>query len=84
MNTFSDYKEKKAIQGTVLDILQDKLNSMPKGDMGLCLITDDYLKVKNEWNREWRIFQEINKIGTKKYKKEILAEIKENRNKKVA
>ena len=81
MNTFQDYKDLAAKQNIIVDALSDKLNSYPKGLFGLIpdevRATDEFISVKNQFNREFKRLREINGQGVKKYKKEIQQERKE-------
>lgn len=75
MKDYSEYKSIQEKQNVIVDSLSDKLNSLPKGAMGLVdenvRISDDYRSLKNNFNKEFRKLQEINRLGSKLFKKEI-------------
>lgn len=85
MNIFQDYKDLAAKQNIIVDALSDKLNSYPKGPFGLMpdevRASDEFISVKNQFNREFKRLREINGQGVKKYKKEIQQERREKMSK---
>ena len=85
MNTFQDYKDLATKQNAIVDALSDKLNSYPTGPFGLIpdevRATDEFISVKNQFNREFKRLREINGQGVKKYNKELQQERREKMSK---
>jgi hypothetical protein len=83
METYSEYKDLQGKQNIIVDMLSDKLNSYPKGDFGLVeesvRVSDEFRLVKSEFNKEFKKLQEINKLGMKMFKKEIIKSHEEKR-----
>lgn len=83
MNTYSEYKDLQGKQNTIVDILSDKLNSYPKGHFGMVeesiRMGDEFRLVKSNFNKEFKKLREINRIGMKMFKKEILKSYEEKR-----
>lgn len=75
MKSYTEYKEMQTKQDAIVDELSDRLNSYPKGEMGL---TPDHIKNSEEFKtlnasfkREFNKLREINGLGTRLFKKEI-------------
>jgi len=85
MTNYSEYKELKSNQNTIVDMLSDKLNSFPKSSFGLISdevrATDEFKNTNVQYNREFKKLQNINQTGVKLFKKEIRKDY-ENRYKK--
>lgn len=79
MNNYQEYKKIKADQEAVLKPIEDKLSSYPRGEMGLVSehirLSPEYIQIKAMFKAEFQKLQAINKEGTKRFKKEILAEV---------
>jgi hypothetical protein len=86
MDTYIKYKKIKDDQNKIVDILSHKLNLYPKNNNGLIpdsiTKTIEFKQLKNKFNIEFKKLQNINKIGVKMYKKDILKDIQEKRKKK--
>lgn len=72
---YKEFKEIKEAQNKKVDILSDQLNSFPKESNGMVIesirLSDDYRKLKHQYSKEWKAYQNINKVGVKLFKKEI-------------
>lgn len=83
MNTYSEYKEVKRKQDAIVDMLSDKLNSFPKGLLGMTeesvRMSDEYKALKLQYSKEFKKIQDINSYGMKNFKKEIYKEYEEKR-----
>jgi len=86
MDTYIKYKKIKDTQNKIVDSLSYKLNLYPKDNNGLIhdsiTKTIEFKELKNKFNIEFKKLQNINKIGVKMYKKDILKDIEEKRKKK--
>lgn len=75
MMTYTYYKEIKIKQDSIVDLLSDKLNSFPKEKYGLVIenirASDEYCKLKKEYNLEFKKLQTINSFIVKNFKKEV-------------
>lgn len=78
MENYQEYKKIKGEINAILDTLHNRLNSFPKNEIGLVpdeiRKTDEYINAKNLWYKTWVFYQTINRIGVKKFKKEIQKE----------
>ena len=78
INTFQEYKDMKSKQDEIVSSLSDKLNSFQKGSMGLLsdsvLSSPEYRKARGEYNKEFKLLQDLNSKGSKKFKKELSKE----------
>ena len=86
MNTYSEYKELKSKQNEIVNILSDKLNSYPKGDLGMTeesvRMSDEFKSVNSKYWAEFNKLRAINQIGVRKFKKEIRKDYEEKRKSK--
>jgi len=82
--TYQEYKTQKELLTLKTDYYTDRLN-------GLCVngyasdevkATEDYKRCKSNFNEWFKMLQELNKFGVKKFKKEILKERNEKRAKR--
>lgn len=75
MKNYKEYKEMQAKQNAIVDELSDKLNSYPRGEMGLISDhiknTEEFKALHSIFKREFNKLREINGLGTKLFKKEI-------------
>lgn len=78
MENYQEYKKIKGEINAILDTLHDRLNSFPKNEIGLVpdeiIKTPEYIETKKQWNKYWSLLRSVNKIGVKKFKKEIAKE----------
>ena len=78
MENYQEYKKIKGEIDAVLDTLHNRLNSLPKSSLGgvtdEARKTPEYIETKKQWNKYWSLLQSVNKIGVKKFKKEIAKE----------
>jgi hypothetical protein len=83
MENYQEYKQKKSEIDATLQKLERILKCFPKTELGLVpdevRKSDLYIKTKNDWNLNFSLLQSINKIGVKKFKKEIQKEIQDKR-----
>lgn len=83
MENYQEYKNIKGEIDAVLDTLHNRLNTFPKSSLGV--VTDEvretpeYIETKKQWNKYWSMLQSVNKIGVKKFKKEIQKEYQDKR-----
>jgi len=86
MDTYIKYKKIKDDQNKIVDILSHKLNLYTKNNNGLIpdsiTKTIEYKQLKNKFIIYFKKLKNINKIGVKMYKKDILKDIQEKRKKK--
>jgi hypothetical protein len=78
MTSYNEYKEIKSKQDAIVSALSDKLNSYPKGEFGMVeekvRMSDEYREVNNQFNKEFKVLQNIHSTGMKLFKKEIRKE----------
>lgn len=83
MNTYSEYKEVKSKQDAIVDALSDRLNSHPKGLLGMTeesvRMSDEYKALKHLFAKAFKKLQDINSFGMKNFRKEICKEHEEKR-----
>lgn len=83
MKDFNEYKELKEKQYKIVSELSIKLNSFPKNEFGMVVenirMSDDFKSIKKSFTIEYKKFQDINKLGSKLFKKEIKNEQSEKR-----
>ena len=76
----------KSKQNMIVDALSNKLNSYPKGNCGMVeeivRMSDEFIAVKNQFNKEFKVLQNINSTGIKLFKKQIRKEYEANRKRK--
>ena len=86
MKTYEEFEEMSTKQAAIVDELSDKLNSFPMGQFGLVIesvrLSDEYKAINSQFRREFKKLQEINKLGSRLFKKQIWAAIEEKRSKK--
>lgn len=83
MKDFNEYKELKEKQDKIVSELSIKLNSFPKNEFGMVVenirMSDDFNSIKKSFTIEYKKLQDINKLGSKLFKKEIKNEQSEKR-----
>lgn len=86
MISFSEYKKIKREQDKIVSCLEGKLNEYPKEMSGMVIehirTSDEYRKIKSQFNIEFKKLQNINTFGMKFFKKEIRQETLKERFKK--
>jgi len=84
MENYQEYKKIKGEIDATLQEIEKRLHSFPKNEMGLIpdviRKTPEYIETKKHWNKYWSVLQSINKIGVKKFKKEIQKEYQDKIN----
>ena len=80
--TYNEAKEIKKLIDEKCNVLSKKLNSFPKGDMGLVVeeirLSNEYQSIKREFEKSFKELQEFNKWFMKRFKKEYAKERREN------
>lgn len=84
MENYQEYKKIKGEIDAVLNTLHDRLNSFPKSILGgvtdEARKTPEYIETKKQWNKYWSLLRSVNKVGVKKFKKEIQKEYQDKIN----
>lgn len=75
MENYQEYKKIKSEIDAALQQIEKRLHSFPKSSLGgvtdKARKTPEYIETKKQWNKYWSMLQSVNKIGVKKFKKEI-------------
>ena len=83
MKDFNEYKEIRDKQEIIVSELSIKLNSFQKNEFGMVVesvrMSDDFKAIKKSFTIEFNKLREINKLGSKLFKKEIKNEQNEKR-----
>ena len=83
MKDFNEYKEIRDKQDKIVTELSIKLNSFQKNELGMIVesvrMCDDFKAIKKSFTIEFNKLQDINKLGSKLFRKEIKNEQSEKR-----
>lgn len=77
MEEYNDYKKAKQNLENKLEELESVMSQYPRNEMGLVLDgykDEKYKKAKLEWAYQFKKLQEINRIASKMFKKQIQKE----------
>ena len=83
MKNYNEYKEMKEKQETIVFDLSNKLNSFPKNELGMTVENirrhDEFKAIQNLYSIEFKKLQDLNKLGSNLFKKELANERNEKR-----